>query len=86
MCYNPAGASLCILTRGVLIIHADRMTHAAQQILESFETLPEPDKQEVAAAILRSALDRDLPSLQDEELTLAADQVFLELDRRESLV
>jgi hypothetical protein len=62
------------------------MTHAAQQILESFETLPEPDKQEVAAAILRSALDRDLPSLQDEELTLAADQVFLELDRRESLV
>jgi hypothetical protein len=41
-----------------------------------------PDKEEVAAAILRPALDRDLPSLQDEELVLAADQVFLELDRR----
>jgi hypothetical protein len=59
------------------------MTLAAQRILETFETLPETDKQTVAAEILRRTLDDSIP--EDQELVLAADQVFLQLDRSEAL-
>jgi hypothetical protein len=59
------------------------MTLAAQRILETFETLPETDKQTVAAEILRRTLDDSAP--EDQELVLAADQVFLQLDRSEAL-
>jgi len=59
------------------------MTLAAQRILETFETLPETDKQTVAAEILRRTLDDS--TLEDQELVLAADQVFLQLDRNEAL-
>ena len=59
------------------------MTRAAKQVIESFESLPDPDKQSVVVEILRRATVDAYPALEDEDLVLAADQVFLELDRRE---
>lgn len=40
----------------------------------------------VGEPLYRQALDSDVPSVQDDELVLAADQIFLDLDRREGLV
>ena len=60
------------------------MTKAAKEFLETFETLPDPDKQEVAVEILRHTLAESYSSPDDSDLVFAADQLFLELDRRES--
>jgi len=59
------------------------MTQTAKKLLEEFEALPEPERAEVLAELLRRAasLPHDLPT--DEELVAAFDQLFLELDRRE---
>jgi len=59
------------------------MTRAAQKVLDTFETLPEEDKREIATEILRRTSAEDYGDLDDSALTLVADQVFLELDRRE---
>jgi hypothetical protein len=59
------------------------MTRAARQIIETFEALPEPDKKAVAVEILRQTVDENYSNLEDTDLIFAADQVFLELDRRE---
>ena len=59
------------------------MTKAARRLIETFETLPDDDKRVVTLAILRqSTVDEHAP-LDEAELILAADQVFLDLDRRE---
>ena len=60
------------------------MSTSAQEILESFDQLPDPEKQEVASEILRRTLSFDLPSLSDKELVMSAEELFLELDRREA--
>ena len=59
------------------------MTQAAKKLLEEFEALQERDRAEVLAELLhRIALaPHDLPDSDD--LTAAADRLFLELDRRE---
>jgi len=59
------------------------MNTQAQNILSSFDSLPEAAKHEVALEILRRAKDFDFPSLTDDELMANAEAVFLELDRRE---
>jgi hypothetical protein len=59
------------------------MTIAAQRVLATFEALPEDDKQAVVVEILRRAAENEYPSLDEADLLLAADQVFLDLDRRE---
>jgi hypothetical protein len=61
------------------------MSGAAQRVLETFETLQETDKQAVAAEILRRTLGFSDSGLEDDDLSFAADQIFLELDRREGL-
>ena len=59
------------------------MTKAARHLIETFESLPDDDKRVVTLAILRqSAVEENAP-LDEAELILAADQVFLDLDRRE---
>ena len=58
------------------------MTRAAQKILQTFDELPEDDKQEIAVEILRRT-PVDYPEFSDSALVFAADQIFLELDRRE---
>ncbi len=71
------------MTKALPVWKADLMTRAAQKVLDTFETLPEEDKKEIAAEILRRASVEEYGDLDDSALTLAADQVFLELDRRE---
>jgi hypothetical protein len=59
------------------------MTRAAQQVLKTFDTLPETDRQELTVEILRRAPIEDRTELDDSDFVLLADQVFLDLDRRE---
>ena len=60
------------------------MDSSAEQILDYFDRLTDPEKRKVVAEIMRRSIRLDLPSLTDEELTLSAEDVFLALDRRES--
>jgi hypothetical protein len=60
------------------------MSESAQEILESFDQLDESEKQEVASEILRRTLSFDISPLSDDELLLSAEEIFLELDRREA--
>jgi hypothetical protein len=62
---------------------ADLMTQAAKKLLEEFEALQDGDRAEVLAELLRriALASHDLPD--DEDLTAAADRLFIELDRRE---
>lgn len=59
------------------------MTHAAKKLLEEFDALQDRDRAEVLAELLRRLALRphDLPDPDD--LTAVADQLFVELDRRE---
>lgn len=60
------------------------MTLSAQQIIDSFERLPESEKQEVTYEILRRSIYLEIPPLTDEELVAAAEQLFLALDAKEA--
>jgi hypothetical protein len=60
------------------------MSTAVQNLIESFDKLPEAEKQKVASEILRRTINFDMPALSDEELVLSAEELFLELDRREA--
>ena len=60
------------------------MSTSTRHLLESFDELTEAEKQEVAAEILRRTVNLDIPSLSDGELVLSAEELFLELDRREA--
>jgi len=60
------------------------MTEAARRLLESFEALPEMERAEVAAAILRRVAWSKHTTPDDLDLTAAADSVFLEFDRDEN--
>ncbi|HUT09236.1 MAG TPA: hypothetical protein VMY42_01965 [Thermoguttaceae bacterium] len=60
------------------------MTPEVQDILYSFESLPNEDKRELASEIMRRSLKLDVPPVSDDELVSIAEQVFLELDRSES--
>ncbi|HEY9421478.1 MAG TPA: hypothetical protein VIW92_08690 [Thermoanaerobaculia bacterium] len=53
------------------------------KVLETFESLPESDQQAVVIEILRRTADRNYATIEESDLVFAADQVFLELDRRE---
>ena len=59
------------------------MSTATLSILESFNQLPEPEKRELAAEIIRWTANLDFPPLTDEDLVIAADELFIELDRAE---
>lgn len=59
------------------------MSTTAQQLLATFDALPETVKFEVAFEILRRTKDFEFPPLTDDELVANAEATFLELDRRE---
>lgn len=59
------------------------MTKTAQQLIKSFEALPDAEKHEVMAQLLRRLKDHPYASPSDKDLTHAADLVFREYDRRE---
>jgi hypothetical protein len=56
----------------------------SQQLLNSFDQLPEIEKQQVAAEILRWTITQDISPLLDEELVLSAETLFLSLDESEA--
>lgn len=60
------------------------MSLSAQQIIDSFECLPDSEKQKVAYEILRRSVLLEVPSLKDEELVAAAEDLFLTLDAMEA--
>jgi hypothetical protein len=60
------------------------MTTRVRNILESFDLLSETDQRELASEILRRSRRLDIPPLTDEQLVFAAEETFLELDRREA--
>lgn len=60
------------------------MSTSIQHILDSFDQLPEPEKRELAAEIIRRAAKLDFPPLTDQELVLIAEGLFLELDKKEA--
>ena len=59
------------------------MTGAALKVLDSLNRLPEPEREEVVAAILRGLVGSDYGSPSEIELLQAADAVFLDLDHDE---
>ena len=60
------------------------MTATGKHIIEDFEGLPDSEKREVLANLLRISRGIEYPELSEEELVASADAVFLEYDRRES--
>ena len=61
------------------------MTRSVEELLNSFEKLAEAEKRELASEIIKRSLAFDLPQLSADSLLLAADQVFLQLDKDESI-
>ena len=59
------------------------MTTAVRNLLHSFDALPDPEKRELAVEILRRCHRFQFPPLTDEDLVRSAEELFLELDRRE---
>jgi hypothetical protein len=59
------------------------MTQAVQKLVLDFEALPEAERHQLLAELLRRAAaePRDLPN--DADLVGAADEIFQDLDRRE---
>ncbi len=55
----------------------------SQNILTTFNSLPESEQRLVAAEIVRRTSQWDSDPLTDDDLTRTADYLFLELDREE---
>ena len=53
------------------------MTRSVEELLNSFEKLPEAEKREVASEIIKRSLTLELPELFDDSLLAAADQISL---------
>ncbi len=59
------------------------MKATADVLIDSFKSLPEVEKHQVASEILRWSRTADHPPLSEEELIAAADDVFQALDQEE---
>ena len=59
------------------------MTEAAKRLLDTFDSLPEQERHEVAREILRRTALAEHPALEDAELLALADEVFRALDHAE---
>ena len=55
----------------------------AKRLLDTFDSLPEQERHEVAREILRRTALAEHPSLEDAELLALADEVFSALDHAE---
>jgi len=59
------------------------MTMAVKRLLDSFHELSEPEGHGLVVEILRRTV-YDVASLPDDDLVMAAEALFLDLDRREA--
>lgn len=60
------------------------MTPTVEHLLESFEQLTESEKHDLAVEVLRRTDVFGAPDFSDDELNLAAEDLFLALDREEA--
>jgi len=60
------------------------VTAQGKHIIDEFEALPDQTKREVLAELIRSARFIEYPEVPAEELLSAANEIFLDYDRRES--
>ncbi len=60
------------------------MTVTGEKLLISFERLTEPEKRDLAIEVVRRTDIFGSPDLSDEEQDLAAEDLFLALDREEA--
>ena len=60
------------------------MTATVEYLLQSFEQLTAPEKHDLAVEVLRRADIFAAPAFSDDELTLAAEDLFLALDQEEA--
>lgn len=66
-----------------LLNEVSSMTVLVQEILDSFDRLPDAERLEIAVEILRRLVNFDFPPLTDEDLALNAEELFLALDQAE---
>ena len=60
------------------------MNVSVQAVLDSFDKLPPLKKWQVASEIIKRTKNLEFPPLADEDLVLAAEALFLELDQNEA--
>jgi hypothetical protein len=60
------------------------MSRGAEAIIAAMDELPDREREEVVAELLRRVALSEHAAPSDEELTAAADQVFQATDRREN--
>jgi hypothetical protein len=60
------------------------VTAQGKHIIDEFEALPDQTKREVLAELIRSARFIEYPEVPEDELLSAANDIFLDYDRRES--
>jgi hypothetical protein len=60
------------------------MSEAVQELLNSFDRLPEPDRWEAFCQIMRRSQELEYPPLDDETLAQIADETFLMYDAEET--
>jgi len=74
--------------RGICVAPTDSdnpiMTAAGKHIVDDFASLPDSEKREVLANLLRMSRSIDYPDVSAEELVASADALFLEYDQREA--
>lgn len=61
------------------------MTADAKHLIDDFEKLADAEKREVLSELLHMARHLEYPDIADDELVSAANEVFLEYDRRETV-
>jgi hypothetical protein len=59
------------------------MNVSAQNVINTFEQLPEAEQKTVITELLKRIVKSNSLPLSDEELVLNAEELFLELDKRE---
>jgi len=60
------------------------VTSQGRHIIEEFEALPDAARREVLGALIRMSRFIEYPQVSEDELVSAADELFLEYDRREA--
>lgn len=60
------------------------MTALVEELLSTFDRLPESERLEIALEILKRVRHLDFPYLSNEDLVRNAEELFLELDRQEA--
>jgi hypothetical protein len=80
----PLEVRWCYDGHGNLFFGGKAVTTAVQQLLASFDALPEADKQRAAAEILRRVTPAGEGDLSEAALLEAADELFRALDAEEA--